>query len=60
MTTKTTTIKKELIGIESIEKALVGLFDKHRLVFWYDEKNELANEFESLKLKNFPEDSLPS
>ena len=52
MTTKTTTIKKELIGIESIEKALVGLFDKHRLVFWYDEKNELANEFESLKLKN--------
>ena len=49
MTTKT---KKELIGIESIEKALISLFEKHRLVFWYDEKSELANEFESLQLKD--------
>ena len=49
MTTKT---KKELIGIESIEKALISLFEEHRLVFWYDEKSELANEFESVQLKN--------
>jgi len=33
-----------------IKQALSRLFDKHRIVFWYDAKNELRDEFESLQL----------
>jgi len=33
-----------------IEEALAKLFDKHRIVFWYDEKKELRSEFESVEL----------
>ena len=33
-----------------IEKALSRLFDKHRVVFWYDEKQELRKAFEALEL----------
>ena len=33
-----------------IEEALGKLFDKHRIVFWYDEKKELRSEFESVEL----------
>ena len=28
------------------------LFAKHRIVFWYDSKQELRSEFESLELAN--------
>lgn len=54
MTIKVNTPNKELIGIENIEKALIRLFDvdKYRLVFWYDEKNELSEEFAALNLKH--------
>lgn len=31
-------------------EALERLFDRHRLVFWYDEKEELRKDFESLSL----------
>lgn len=32
----------------NIQKSLKKLFDKHRLVFWYDDKKELLDEFEAL------------
>jgi len=35
-----------------IEKALSRLFDTHRVVFWYDEKQELRGAFDSLSLDN--------
>ena len=35
---------------EQINSALNRLFDKHRIVFWYDAKQELRGEFESLAL----------
>ena len=35
-----------------IQLALLRLFEKHRIVFWYDEKKELRDDFESLKLEN--------
>lgn len=34
----------------NIQTALEKLFNKHRLVFWYDEKKELRSEFDSLDL----------
>ncbi len=34
--------------MEKIAQALTRLFDKHRIVFWYDEKRELRGDFESL------------
>jgi len=33
-----------------IQAALTKLFQKHRIVFWYDEKNELRADFEALSL----------
>lgn len=36
------------IGI--IDQALTRLFERHRIVFWYDAKQELRNEFEELNL----------
>ena len=33
-----------------IERALVKLFDRHRIVFWYDAKQELRDDFEALQL----------
>ena len=36
--------------MSNIANALKRLFDKHRLVFWYDEKQELRDEFEALSL----------
>lgn len=35
-----------------IEKALSRLFDTHRIVFWYDEKQELRDAFDTLSLDN--------
>ena len=35
---------------DRIAQALNKLFDKHRIVFWYDAKKELRKEFESLSL----------
>jgi uncharacterized protein (TIGR02687 family) len=35
---------------DRIAQALTKLFDKHRIVFWYDAKKELRKEFESLSL----------
>jgi uncharacterized protein (TIGR02687 family) len=35
-----------------IESALQKLFDRHRIVFWYDSKQELRNDFEELQLPN--------
>ncbi len=32
----------------NIQNSLKKLFDKHRLVFWYDDKKELQDEFEAL------------
>jgi len=34
--------------MDKIAQAITRLFDKHRIVFWYDAKQELRNEFESL------------
>lgn len=33
-----------------IAQALVRLFDRHRIVFWYDAKQELRSDFEALQL----------
>ncbi|MCC6503795.1 MAG: BREX-1 system phosphatase PglZ type A [Deltaproteobacteria bacterium] len=33
-----------------IAQALTKLFDRHRIVFWYDAKHELRNDFEALLL----------
>ena len=33
-----------------IAQALANLFDRHRIVFWYDAKKELRNDFEALSL----------
>ena len=30
-----------------IEQALIRLFDRHRIVFWYDAKLEFRNDFET-------------
>lgn len=35
---------------DRIAQALTKLFDRHRIVFWYDVKQELRNDFESLSL----------
>jgi len=37
---------------DSIAKALTKLFDEHRIVFWYDAKRELRDEYEALALPN--------
>jgi uncharacterized protein (TIGR02687 family) len=36
--------------INQINQALSKLFERHRLVFWYDEKQELREDFEALTL----------
>ena len=33
-----------------IAQALTKLFDRHRIVFWYDAKQELRDDFETLSL----------
>lgn len=33
-----------------IAQALTKLFDRHRIVFWYDAKKELRDDFEALSL----------
>ncbi len=35
---------------ERIAQALTKLFDRHRIVFWYDTKRELRDDFEGLQL----------
>jgi len=35
-----------------IQTALSRLFDKHRIIFWYDIKHELREDFESVSLSN--------
>lgn len=35
---------------DRISKALTKLFDRHRIIFWYDAKKELRNDFEALEL----------
>jgi len=36
--------------VNEIEQALTRIFDRHRIVFWYDVKQELRQEFEALVL----------
>lgn len=36
--------------MDLITQALTRIFDKHRIVFWYDAKKELRKEFEALNL----------
>jgi uncharacterized protein (TIGR02687 family) len=36
--------------MNEIEQALTRIFDRHRIVFWYDAKRELRQEFEALAL----------
>lgn len=36
--------------MERIEEALLRLFQKYRVVFWYDEKKELTEQFQALSL----------
>lgn len=35
---------------DRITKALTKLFERHRIIFWYDAKKELRSEFEALEL----------
>lgn len=39
--------------MSKIEQALEKLFESHRIVFWYDEKKELREDFESISLNSF-------
>lgn len=39
------------MDIKVIEN-LKNLFEKHRIIFWYDEKKELREDFEELNIKN--------
>ncbi|MCX6068128.1 MAG: hypothetical protein NT121_20660 [Chloroflexi bacterium] len=34
--------------MDKITQAITRLFDKHRIVFWYDAKKELRQEYETL------------
>src|SRR5689334_1608974 len=36
--------------MDKISQALTHLFEKHRIIFWYDAKKELRQEFDSLWL----------
>lgn len=36
--------------MDRIEEALQRIFQKYRVVFWYDEKQELTEQFQSLSL----------
>ena len=36
--------------MNNIEQALTSIFKKYRIVFWYDTKKELRNEFDALEL----------
>jgi uncharacterized protein (TIGR02687 family) len=38
--------------LSNIANALERLFSKHRIVFWYDEKQELRDDFDALSLDN--------
>ena len=33
-----------------ISQALIKLFDRHRIIFWYDAKRQLRDDFEALSL----------
>ncbi len=35
---------------ECIAQALTKLFERHRIIFWYDSKKELRSDFEALDL----------
>ncbi|MBG0770808.1 MAG: BREX-1 system phosphatase PglZ type A, partial [Anaerolineaceae bacterium] len=37
--------------MSNIQEALLSLFEKHRIVFWYDEKCEMQTEFADLQLE---------
>jgi hypothetical protein len=36
--------------MDKIAQAITRLFDKHRIVFWYDTKKDLRHEYDSLML----------
>ncbi|MDM8535491.1 BREX-1 system phosphatase PglZ type A [Desulfobacterales bacterium HSG17] len=38
--------------MNKIAQALEALFERHRIVFWYDEKKELWDEYESLEIED--------
>ena len=40
-----------LSSYEQINETLINLFSKHRIVFWYDNKYEMLEEFQELKLE---------
>ena len=37
---------------QQITHALSRLFDKHRIVFWYDTKQELRSDFEAISISD--------
>src|SRR5690606_31154828 len=37
--------------MNKIEEALIKLFGKHRIIFWYDENNELTEQYNELTLE---------
>ena len=39
------------MSLSNIENSLLKSFDKHRIIFWYDAKEELLGEFEAIKEK---------
>jgi len=36
--------------VDKVTQAITRLFEKHRIVFWYDAENELRSDFESLSI----------
>lgn len=38
--------------MSNLASTLITLFEKHRLIFWYDEKNNLRQEFDGLELES--------
>ncbi|TQO36593.1 uncharacterized protein (TIGR02687 family) [Arenibacter algicola] len=41
------------MSLDNIEFSLKKLFNNHRIIFWYDTKEELSEEFENLDEKDF-------
>ena len=45
---------------QQIKQALTKLFERHRIVFWYDTEKELRSDFERLELENIESDDWKS
>jgi len=45
--------------MSKIQQALEKLYGQHRIIFWYDDKHELHEEFSSIELNGVTKVELP-